>query len=78
MPFSLCWTWESASTMYRNEIDHIVAAKRFCLEDIAIVAKHKRQCGAVRAAGNHEFTSELKKLRSNVAKEDFERRRAIV
>ncbi|KAK6761835.1 hypothetical protein RB195_022791 [Necator americanus] len=38
-PFSLCWMWESLGGGYRNEIDHIIASKRFCPTDIAVVPK---------------------------------------
>ncbi|KAK6733441.1 hypothetical protein RB195_017279 [Necator americanus] len=34
-PSFLCWTWESP--VEGNEIDHIVASKRFCLTDVAVV-----------------------------------------
>ncbi|ETN77926.1 hypothetical protein NECAME_10710 [Necator americanus] len=38
-PSSLRWTWESSGGGYRNEIDHIIVNKRFCLTDVAVVAK---------------------------------------
>ncbi|KAK6741921.1 hypothetical protein RB195_009663 [Necator americanus] len=41
-PFSLRWKWESPGGGYRNEIDHIIANKRFCLTDVAVVPKFNR------------------------------------
>ncbi|KAK6760043.1 hypothetical protein RB195_021530 [Necator americanus] len=34
------WTWESPGRVYRNEIEHITATKRFCLEDFAVAPKY--------------------------------------
>ncbi|KAK6744214.1 hypothetical protein RB195_011114 [Necator americanus] len=36
---SLRWTWESPGGGYRNEVDHIIVNKRFCLMDVAAVPK---------------------------------------
>ncbi|KAK6729236.1 hypothetical protein RB195_006341 [Necator americanus] len=38
-PSSLLWTCESPGGGYRNEIDHIIVNKRFCLTDVAVVPK---------------------------------------
>ncbi|KAK6752321.1 hypothetical protein RB195_003627 [Necator americanus] len=38
-PSSLRWTWESAGGGYRNEIDHIIVNKRFCLTNVGVVPK---------------------------------------
>ncbi|ETN73187.1 endonuclease/exonuclease/phosphatase family protein [Necator americanus] len=38
-PSSLRWTWESPGRGYRNEIDHIIVNKRFCLTDVGVVPK---------------------------------------
>ncbi|KAK6742800.1 hypothetical protein RB195_010207 [Necator americanus] len=38
-PSSLRWTWESPSGGYRNEIDHIIVNKSFCLIDVGVVPK---------------------------------------
>ncbi|KAK6740992.1 hypothetical protein RB195_009067 [Necator americanus] len=38
-PSSLRWTWESPGGGYRNEIDHIIVNKIFCLTDVAVVPK---------------------------------------
>ncbi|KAK6762677.1 hypothetical protein RB195_023404 [Necator americanus] len=36
-PSSLRWTWESPDGGYRNDINHIIVNKRFCLTDVAVV-----------------------------------------
>ncbi|KAK6765521.1 hypothetical protein RB195_025436 [Necator americanus] len=36
---SLRWTWKSPGGGYRNEIDHIIVSKSFCLTDVAVVPK---------------------------------------
>ncbi|ETN78172.1 endonuclease/exonuclease/phosphatase family protein [Necator americanus] len=38
-PSPLRWTWESPGEGYRNEIDHIIVNKRFCLTDDGVVPK---------------------------------------
>ncbi|KAK6734883.1 hypothetical protein RB195_018210 [Necator americanus] len=38
-PSSLRWTWESPGGGYRNEVDHIIVNKRFCLTDVAVLPK---------------------------------------
>ncbi|KAK6749514.1 hypothetical protein RB195_001867 [Necator americanus] len=38
-PSSLRWTWESPGGGYRNEIDHIIVNKKFCLTDVVVVPK---------------------------------------
>ncbi|KAK6764697.1 hypothetical protein RB195_024864 [Necator americanus] len=38
-PSSLRWTWESPGGGYRNEINHIIVNKRYCLTDVAVVPK---------------------------------------
>ncbi|ETN69854.1 hypothetical protein NECAME_15029 [Necator americanus] len=38
-PSSLRWKWESPGGGYRNEIDHIIVNKRFCLTDVGVVPK---------------------------------------
>ncbi|KAK6733446.1 hypothetical protein RB195_017283 [Necator americanus] len=38
-PSSLRWTWKSPGEGYRNEIDHIIVNKRFCLTGVAVVPK---------------------------------------
>ncbi|KAK6732754.1 hypothetical protein RB195_016862 [Necator americanus] len=38
-PSSLRWTWESRGGGFRNEIDHVIVNKRFCLTDVAVVPK---------------------------------------
>ncbi|KAK6740345.1 hypothetical protein RB195_008671 [Necator americanus] len=36
-PSSLRWTWESPGGGRRNEIDHIIVSKSFCLTEVAVV-----------------------------------------
>ncbi|KAK6764960.1 hypothetical protein RB195_025048 [Necator americanus] len=41
-PCSLRWTWESPGGGYRNEVDHIIVNKRFCLTGVTVVQKFYR------------------------------------
>ncbi|KAK6763857.1 hypothetical protein RB195_024258 [Necator americanus] len=52
---SLRWTWESLGGGYRNEIDHIIVSKRFCLTDVAVVPKFNTESDR-RLRGGFFFT----------------------
>ncbi|VDO76749.1 unnamed protein product [Haemonchus placei] len=57
-PSHLRWTWESLGGQFRDEVDHIIFSRRFCLIDVAVVPKlytesehshpHARSCFSVR------------------------------
>ncbi|KAK6760990.1 hypothetical protein RB195_022168 [Necator americanus] len=60
-PSSLRWTWESPSGGYRNEIDHIIVNKRFCLTDVAVVPKFYRGSDHRLLRGKFLFTMRAEK-----------------
>ncbi|KAK6761369.1 hypothetical protein RB195_022434 [Necator americanus] len=60
-PSSLRWTWESPGGGYRNEIDHIIVNKRFCLTDVAVVPKFYTESDHRLLRGRFFFTKREKK-----------------
>ncbi|KAK6740639.1 hypothetical protein RB195_008854 [Necator americanus] len=60
-PFSLRWTWESPGGGYRNEIDHIIVNKRFCLTDVAVVPKFYTGSDHRLLRGRFSFTRRAEK-----------------
>ncbi|KAK6749636.1 hypothetical protein RB195_001942 [Necator americanus] len=60
-PSSLRWTWESPDGGYRNEIDHIIINKRFCLTDVAVVPKFNTGSDHRLLRGRVSFTRGEKK-----------------
>ncbi|KAK6757302.1 hypothetical protein RB195_015244 [Necator americanus] len=60
-PSSLRWTWESPSGGYRNEIDHIIVNRRFCLKDVAVVPKFYTGSDHRLLRGRFSFTRRAEK-----------------
>ncbi|KAK6734221.1 hypothetical protein RB195_017791 [Necator americanus] len=60
-PSSLRWTWESPGGGYRNEIDHIIVNKRFCLTDVGVVPKFYTGSDHRLLRGKFSFTRRAKK-----------------
>ncbi|ETN72349.1 endonuclease/exonuclease/phosphatase family protein, partial [Necator americanus] len=60
-PSSLRWTWESPGGGYRNEIDHIIVNKRFCLTDVAVVPKFYTGSDYRLLRGRFSFTRRAEK-----------------
>ncbi|KAK6763141.1 hypothetical protein RB195_023754 [Necator americanus] len=60
-PSCLRWTWESPSGGYRNEIDHIIVNKRFCLTDVAVVPKFYTGSNHRLLRGRFSFTRRVEK-----------------
>ncbi|KAK6764316.1 hypothetical protein RB195_024584 [Necator americanus] len=60
-PSSLRWTWESPGGGYRNEIDHIIVNKRFCLTDVAVVPKFYTGSDHRLLRGKFSFTRKAEK-----------------
>ncbi|KAK6761578.1 hypothetical protein RB195_022592 [Necator americanus] len=60
-PSSLRWTWESPGGGYRNEIDHIIVNKRFCLTDVAVVPKFYTGSDHLLLRGKFSFTRRAEK-----------------
>ncbi|KAK6745376.1 hypothetical protein RB195_011857 [Necator americanus] len=60
-PSSLRWTWESPGGGYRNEIDHIIVKKRFCLTDVGVVPKFYTGSDHRLLQGRFSFTRRAEK-----------------
>ncbi|KAK6749129.1 hypothetical protein RB195_001621 [Necator americanus] len=60
-PSSLRWTWESPGGGYRNEIDHIIVNKRFCLTDVGVVPKFYTGSDHRLLRGRFSFTKRAEK-----------------
>ncbi|KAK6745869.1 hypothetical protein RB195_012155 [Necator americanus] len=60
-PSSLRWTWESPGGGYRNEIDHIIVNKRFCLTDVSVVPKFYTGSDHRLLRGRFSFTRRAEK-----------------
>ncbi|KAK6762949.1 hypothetical protein RB195_023600 [Necator americanus] len=58
---SLRWTWESSGGGYRNEIDHIIVNKRFCLTNVAVVPKFNTESDHRLLRGRISFTRRAEK-----------------
>ncbi|KAK6743751.1 hypothetical protein RB195_010820 [Necator americanus] len=60
-PSSLRWTWESPGGGYRNETDHIIVNKRFCLTDVTVVPKFNTGSDHRLLRGRFSFTRRAEK-----------------
>ncbi|KAK6737188.1 hypothetical protein RB195_019714 [Necator americanus] len=60
-PSSPRWTWESLGGGYRNEIDHIIVNKRFCLTDVGVVPKFYTGSDHRLLRGKFSFTRRAEK-----------------
>ncbi|KAK6763091.1 hypothetical protein RB195_023701 [Necator americanus] len=60
-PSYLRWTWESPGGGYRNEIDHIIVNKRFCLTDVGVVPKFYTGSDHRLLRGRFSFTRRAEK-----------------
>ncbi|KAK6760756.1 hypothetical protein RB195_021996 [Necator americanus] len=60
-PSSLRWTWESPGGGYRNEIDHIIVNRRFCLTDVGVVPKFYTGSDHRLLRGRFSFTRRAEK-----------------
>ncbi|KAK6761880.1 hypothetical protein RB195_022827 [Necator americanus] len=60
-PSSLRWTWESPGGGYRNEKDHIIVNKRFCLTDVAVAPKFYTGLDHRLLRGRFSFTRRAEK-----------------
>ncbi|KAK6752703.1 hypothetical protein RB195_003864 [Necator americanus] len=58
---SLRWSWESPGGGYRNEIDHIIVNKRFCLTDVAVVPRFNTGSHHRLLRGKFSFTRRAEK-----------------
>ncbi|KAK6747892.1 hypothetical protein RB195_000850 [Necator americanus] len=75
---SLHWTSESPSGGYRNEIDHIIVNKRFCLADVAVVPKFYTGSDHRLLRGRFSFTNKEEKTAKFREKERERNPRTII